>query len=46
MKKYFLYIYLGMALDFFANLSFLNWKFYAILIPVIILETFANHKTN
>ena len=45
MKKYLLYIYLGIALNAFANLHFYNWEFYAILIPVAILETFANYKT-
>ena len=45
MKRYLLYIYLGIALEAFADLHFYNWEFYAILIPVTILETFANYKT-
>jgi hypothetical protein len=44
MKKYLLYIYIGVALNIFADLDFLNWRFYAILIPIAILETFANYK--
>lgn len=38
------YIYLGFALSAFANLTFLDWKFYAILIPFVLLETFRNRK--
>lgn len=45
MKKFpYDYIYLGFALSFFADLSLLNWKFYAILIPFAILETIRNFK--
>jgi len=40
------YLYLGFALAFFADLSFLNWKFYAILIPFAVFETFKNFKKN
>jgi len=29
--------YLGFALAFFANISFLQWEFYAILVPVVFL---------
>lgn len=46
MKKYLLYIYLGLALDIFAHINFSNWEFYAIIIPVAILDTIANYKTN
>ena len=38
------YLYLGFALAFFADLSLLDWKFYAILIPFTILETLRNFK--
>jgi hypothetical protein len=38
------YLYLGFALAFFADLSFLDWKFYAILVPFTILETLRNFK--
>lgn len=46
MKKYLLYIYLGIALNAFANLNFMNWRFYAILIPVAIIESFINYKND
>jgi len=38
------YMYLGFALAFFTNLSFTDWKIYAILIPFTILETNRNFK--
>lgn len=38
------YLYLGFALCCFAKLSSLDWQFYAILIPFIILETIRNYK--
>lgn len=45
MKRYLLYIYLGIALNAFADLHFYNWQIYAILVPVAILETISNYKT-
>lgn len=41
MKKLYC-MYLGASLVVFANISFLNWRFYVIIIPVIILEIFGN----
>lgn len=38
------YLYLGVALSVFADLSVLDWKFYAILIPFTFLETLRNFK--
>ena len=32
------YLYLGGALLYYANISVLNWKFYAIVIPFIVLD--------
>ena len=37
-------MYLGASLLAFTNLSVLNWEFYAICIPTIILETLDNQK--
>ena len=36
-KNYAYTMYLGLALSIFANLNFLNWKFYIIAIPVVLL---------
>lgn len=38
------YLYLGFALSYFAKLTFLDWKFYAILIPFVLLGTHRNFK--
>lgn len=34
--------YLGFALSYFANVSWDNWKFYAIIVPFFILAKISN----
>ena len=38
------YLYLGSALAYFANISFLNWRFYAIVVPFVVLDVIKNYK--
>jgi len=38
------YLYLGAALGLFAELSFFNWEFYAIIAPFTILDSIKNYK--
>ena len=44
MKKYYYCIWLGIALIAFSSITFLDWEFYAIVIPTIILESLNNQK--
>lgn len=43
-QRYAWCVYLGMSLNLFAELHFYDWKFYAIIIPLIFLETFKDFK--
>ena len=38
------YLYLGGALLYFGNISVFYWKFYAIVIPFIVLDVIKNNK--
>jgi hypothetical protein len=40
--KYISAAYLGFALSYFANVSWNNWQFYAIVVPFFILERINN----
>ena len=40
------YWYLGIALGVFANVTFNQWQFYAILIPIVILDVISERTKN
>lgn len=42
--KYLYGLYLGGALAAFADITFLQWQFYAVLVPTIILVEYFNNK--
>lgn len=39
------YFYLGAALSIFADLNFMDWKFYVIVVPFVILNVLTDNKT-
>lgn len=38
------YIYLGGAILYFADISCFNWKFYAIVVPFLILDVVKKYE--
>lgn len=41
-----MYFYLGFSLGLFAKLTFTDWEFYAIILPIVLLDTFSDIKKN